>query len=108
MIDDAERITDVLKLLTGNQAVTLKDGRDLFIALSFDEQVNTILSCISLLKSGRTGGCDLRNVGGKQKSGVIKMRANISSSKYEEICIVDYSPAGLHENKSINLKELLK
>ena len=108
-----ERLTDKLmtshfKKMPGNQGSTLTDGKSTFINLSFDDQIAALINVISLLKSGRAGGCDLTKVKGKSSSGAMTLGANLSSSSYSEICIIDTSSAGLHENKSINLLDLLK
>ena len=93
--------------MPGNQFHVLKDGRDKFIVSDFDNQIATLLVVINMLKSGRAGGCDLSLIGGKTKSGAIYMGANLSSSNYSDIRIVDISPAGLHIKELCNLKELL-
>lgn len=93
--------------LPGNPIDILLSGRDAFCELLFDEQIRTLGNCINILKSGRNGGCDLRDVGGKAKSGVVCISANLSSAKYDDIRILDISPAGLHVNESVNLKDLL-
>jgi len=92
--------------MPGNQCSVLKEGRELFIKNDFDSQIQILVNCVNLLKSGRAGGCDLKAIGGKNASGVMTLGANISSSKYKDIRIIDYSPAGLHLNESVNLMEL--
>ena len=92
--------------MPGNQSETVKKGREKFVNLSFDEQLKLLVNAISLLKSGRAGGVDLSMVGGKSSSGAMIMGANLSSCKYKDVRVIDYSPAGLHENKSNNLMEL--
>ena len=99
---------DYYKRLPNNQSSVLQKGRDKFIEANFNEQIDLLKNCISLAKSGRAGGCDLKLIGGSNKSGVVYMAATLSAKNYAEICIIDYSPAGLHMNKSINLLELLK
>lgn len=96
------------KKMPGNQCETMKSGRVKFIELDFDVQISTLLNCIDLLKSGRTGGCDLKNIGGKSASGVVYISANLSACKYNDVHIIDISPAGLHENISCNLMELFE
>ena len=94
--------------LPGNQFILINSGREKFISLDFDDQIKVLVSCIDLLKSGRSGGCDLSMIGAKGKSsGDVYIGANLSSCKYSEVKLVDISPAGLHVKESINLKELL-
>lgn len=73
-----------------------------------EKQITVLMAIINLLKSGRAGGVDLTDIEGKGKSGVVRMGANLSSSPYDDIRIVDYSPAGLHRKESVNLKDFLK
>ncbi len=86
------------------------DGKDKFVALDFDKQITILLNAINLLKSGRAGGVDLKDVGGSSSSGVPVIGAKLSSIKnnYSDLRIVDMSPAGLHTKESINLLDLLK
>lgn len=96
------------KQMPGNQGEIVKAGKELFVSLDFDTQINVINSCVSLLKSGRSGGCDLSDIGGKSSSGVMVLGSNLSSAKYKDVRLIDVSPAGIFENQSINLMELLK
>lgn len=95
--------------MPGNPYEVIINGHAQFAALTFDKQLSVLLNCISLLKSGRTGGIDLSDIGGKKTSGSLTLGVNLSSCKYQDIRIVDSSPAGLFESSaySINLKELL-
>lgn len=94
--------------MPGCQYDVVINGREKFIALSLDEQVTILLELVALLKAGRAGGCNLQVIGGKSKSGAMTLGAALSSSSYEDIRIVDYSPAGLHRKVSVNLKDFLK
>ena len=94
--------------MPGCQYDVVVNGREKFIALSLDEQVTILLELVALLKAGRAGGCNLQVIGGKSKSGAMTLGAALSSSSYEDIRIVDYSPAGLHRKVSVNLKDFLK
>ena len=86
----------------------VEKGKQKFIELTVDNQILVLMSIINLLRAGRAGGVDLLTIGGKSKSGVMRLGANLSSSSYEDIRIVDYSPAGLHRKESVNLKDFLK
>ncbi len=92
--------------LPSNQRDTLLSGRDSFVDAEFDMQVALLLTLVNMLKSGRSGGCDLSLIGGSPNSGVLNIGAEILSSKFSDIRIIDVSPSGLHEKSSINLKEL--
>lgn len=95
--------------MPGNQYEVVMNGREQFTLLEFDLQIKVLQSIVDLLKSGRTGGCDLSCIGGKAQSGVVNIGANISSmiKHYSDIRLIDVSPAGLHEKTSVNLRELL-
>lgn len=94
--------------MPGCQARTVTEGKDKFEEMSVEGQVTVLLSLIELLKAGRAGGCDLKEIGGKSKSGAMNLGAAIASSSCEDIRIIDYSPAGLHKKVSVNLKDFLK
>lgn len=90
------------------QYAVVSGGREKFVVLSVEEQVMTLLNLVAIFKSGRASGCNLLAIGGKRDSGEMKIGAALSSSSYEDIRIVDYSPAGLHRKVSVNLKDFLK
>ncbi len=96
----------IFALMPGNQLEVLESGRVKFESLEFEEQIKVLLNCINLFKTGRAGGCDLSLIGGKPSGGAMTLGAAISSGKFKEIKIVDVSPAGLHENTTMNLMEL--
>lgn len=88
-------------------AVKLENGKNRFLLLSLDEQVKVLLSMVSILKSGRSVGCDLRLIGDVEKAAILTLNSNLSKLKgYKSIRIVDQSPAGLYERYSDNLLEL--
>ena len=90
------------------QYEVVANGRDKFTVLSLEEQVMLLLELVSLFKTGRASGCNLLAIGGKGISGSMKIGAALSASPYEDIRIVDCSPAGLHRKVSVNLKDFLK
>lgn len=94
--------------MPGCQSQIVSEGKERFQKMAVEQQVDLLLNLIDLMKSGRAGGRDLRAIGGKEKSGAMSLGANLSSSAYEEIRIIDYSPAGLHRKVSVNLKDFLK
>lgn len=84
----------------------LSENKDKFKALSIEEQSKVILNIISVLKTGRSGGCDLKLVGASSQSGAITINSCISNLKFKDVRIIDQSPTGLFEKKSENLMEL--
>ena len=86
----------------------MEKGKQKFVELTVESQISALMSMINLLRAGRAGGVDLLMIGGQSNSGVMRMGANLSSSPYDDIRIVDYSPAGLHRKESVNLKDFLK
>lgn len=84
-------------------------GRDAFIALSLEEQTMALLNILLLFKTSRSGGVDLSAVGGKSEVGDVKRSSKLSNWKknFKDVRIVDVSPAGLHEQTSANLLDLL-
>ena len=100
--------TSIFSQMPGCQKEVISDGKQKFMDIAIEEQVDALISIITLLKSGRAGGIDLTAINGKSKSGAMYLGANLSSSPYDDIRIVDYSPAGLHRKESVNLKDFLK
>ncbi len=87
----------------------LDDGAEAFRALLPEDQVAVLLVIVSLLKTGRKGGCDLTKIGGKPTVGVLTLSSTLSNwkKKYTTAYIVDSSASGLYETKSSNLLDLL-
>lgn len=94
--------------MPGCQKDVVADGKQKFMNIAIEEQVAVLISIITLLKSGRAGGIDLTAIGGKSKSGAMVLGTSLSTVIYDDIRIVDYSPAGLHRKESVNLKDFLK
>ena len=96
-------------LLPGNPYETIKKGRASFMLLSIKEQVKVLEQIINVLKTCRTGGCDLTAIGGVAKAAVGTLSSKLSnvSKTYSDFKIVDISASGLYEKKSQNLLELL-
>lgn len=94
--------------MPGCQKDVVADGKQKFMNIAIEEQVAVLISIITLLKSGRAGGIDLTAIGGKSKSGAMVLGTSLSTAIYDDIRIVDYSPAGLHRKESVNLKDFLK
>ena len=90
------------------QAKIVRNGKEKFSNLSLEEQTVTLIHIIECIKAGRKSKVDLRSIGGSTNAASVYMSANLSSSPYDDIRIVDYSPAGLHRKESVNLKDFLK
>ncbi len=91
-----------------NPVDTLINGRNKFIALSVPEQAKC-LGNIQMIFGRMAGGTDLTLIGGVAKAGVTTLSSALSNWKktYSEVRIIDQSAAGLYEQKSQNLLELL-
>lgn len=94
--------------LPGNQVETLKKGRPQFVDAECTEQINCLLGLMELLNAKRKN-CDLSAAGGAKMAGSIRISGNLSNwkKKYHDVRIIDRSAAGLFENSSENLLELL-
>ena len=78
-----------------------------FTHYTLEEQVVILSAMINLMKTGRKAGVDLTKVGGKAHSGVKTLNSFIFKIKdCGSIRIIDQSPTGLYEKKSVNLLEL--
>ena len=85
----------------------VKGGRTKFIALDLTEQTLTLSQIISLLKTGRSTGCNLKAVGESGQAGVLTLNSDLSKIKgHTSIRLIDQSSTGLYEKKSVNLLEL--
>lgn len=81
--------------------------REIFSKLDIADQVIALHRIMSLMKTGRSGGCDLTLIGEAKNAGVLMINSNLSKLKgYTTIRIIDQSVTGLYEKKSENLKEL--
>jgi len=85
----------------------ISDSKELFIGYTLEKQAAILSNMIELLKTGRKTGVDLSDVGGKSHSGVKTLNTFLFKVKdYKTIRIIDQSPTGLLEKKSVNLLEL--
>ena len=82
-------------------------GFESFVKLELTEQTIALSNLLSLLKTGRSTGCDLKLIGESGQAGVITLNSDLSKLKGRKaIYIIDQSPTGLYEKKSVNLLEL--
>jgi CRISPR-associated endonuclease Csn1 len=96
-------------LLLKTALETLKDGREIFLSLTTEKQVESLLSVLNLFATGRTQGCDLSSIGGAAHAAAMPMAAKFSGykGKYKTIRIINVSASGLFESKTKNLLEYL-
>jgi CRISPR-associated endonuclease Csn1 len=94
-------------VIYGKFGILFKNNRDNFEKISLTEQTKTLKEMIDLLKTNRSNGVNLLNVGGSGKSAKKKLNMKLFSiNDFSDIRIIDQSPTGLLEKKSPNLLEL--
>ena len=84
----------------------LKDGKERFNKENITDQALDLLKAVNILKTGRTGNCDLQFAGGVANFNTVRFNSVLDSKKFKEIYIIDQSPTGLFEKRSENLLEL--
>lgn len=84
----------------------LLKGVDLFSNLNITEQSLALMKCLSILKTGRASNVDLSFVGGQKNFHTERFGLVLNKKKYKRVFLVDQSPTGLFEKKSVNLVEL--
>lgn len=85
----------------------VKDGKEVFLQLSITEQAVALLNLLSLLKTGRSAGCDLKAFSASGQAGIMTLNSDFSKIKsISDIRIIDQSPTGLIERRSENLLAL--
>ncbi|MDO4557109.1 MAG: Cas9 endonuclease PAM-interacting domain-containing protein [Lachnospiraceae bacterium] len=91
------------------QKELIEDGEIIFGGLSEEEQVAVLSKLVLLLKSGRSGSCDLTAIKGSKMAGVYVIGSKLSGWKknFKRVSIIDSSTSGIHETKSLNLMELV-
>lgn len=84
---------------------TLTNGAEKFKNLSLRNQVFSLLSILSMFKTGRSGGCDLTLIGGSKASAVYVVSSNLQnlSKNFQDIRLIEVSASGLYTSKSRNL-----
>lgn len=90
-----------------NPLAALSSGREKFVSLSCEAQVDILLDVLGLF--GRAPSADLTSIGGASKAGVAMLSSTLSNWKnnYTDVRIVDQSASGLFESVSENLLDLL-
>ena len=84
----------------------INSGRECFCNMDPEEQVLALCNIVELFGCCKSGGTDLRSIGGKSSVGILTMNVELTSTKFKEIYIIDQSSTGLREKKSPNLIEL--
>ena len=89
-------------LRPGNQVNKYIDGREKFIGLTYvKEQCDVLLRFISMFNRTTVADKEFKTI----VNGYLS--AKLNNWKYNDVRIIDRSPAGLFEKRSMNLKELL-
>lgn len=91
------------------QKSLFQNGYDKFKTLSVEEQVQSLLMIVLLLKSGRAGTCDLSLLGGSKNSGTYSVSSKLSNwkKKYSDVRIIDMSASGIYKKESDNILDLI-
>ena len=100
--------TNVYKKVSAfNKIYDIMDkGEEEFNSLQLEKQVHVLVNIVYGFKTGRTTGCDLKDICGPANCAVITMNSTISDVKFESIRIIDQSATGLFEKISGNILEL--
>lgn len=114
-VDQNIKIYDLLTDKINNKTYSIKlsnigklfrDGRETFISLDLEKQVEALVNMLAVLKSGRSATCDLRLIGGAEKAAIISINSTLTKNNFKSVRIIDQSPTGLYEKISENLLEL--
>ena len=90
-----------------DMADVLQNKRTVFCGLTVEEQVKALKEIVSILKSGRSVFCNLSYLDESKQACISKLGAVLTGNKkINSIVIVDKSPTGLFEKKTVNLLEL--
>ncbi len=97
------------RMLPANPYSLLLSGRDKFCALPTEAQVTCLTNLLMYFQRKGSNGTDLSAIGGSKQSGLKLLNSALSNWKkaYRDVHIIDTSPAGLSENSSDNLLDLL-
>jgi len=84
----------------------LKEGKSKFVVQDITTQVLSLLKLLTLLKTGRSANCDLSFAGGVANFNTVRFNSTLDLKKNNSVYIIDQSPTGLFEKKSVNLLKL--
>lgn len=91
----------------GNQQKTMEDGAAAFEQLDVEKQIAFFNSVIPWFNT-IPGSFDFSLIGGSKNAGVKLLSCNLSNwQQYKDVRIIDASPSGIYEKRSVNLLELL-
>ena len=107
LMEFADKLNLLFAKMPGSKITLQQSAIEHFKDLSLNDQVQALSSIVLYLKTNRAGACDATGFGGASKTGVLYLNASLSNWIYSDVHIIDCSPSGLFESKSINLKELL-
>lgn len=84
-------------------------GKEKFENLSIDLQCQILMNIIGVLKTGRNGGCDLKDIGGAANAANYIINSRVSNWKkdYKSVKIIDESASGIFRKESENILEWL-
>ena len=101
--------SDPFQKLPANPYQLLKKERNRFCELTEEAQILCLTNLLLYFQRSGNNGIDLSLLGGSKKSGTKLLNASLSNWKknYSNVQILDCSPAGLRENYSENLLDLL-
>lgn len=95
-------VNSIYKVKLKAQIKNLEEGKDSFVNLDVEKQVEVLLQILNMLRCNSSTG-NLLPIGCGKSCGTITLQKNITKCK--ELCIINQSVTGLFENK-INLLEL--
>ena len=84
----------------------LDSGRERFEDEDVTAQAINLKEALFVLKAGRTMDCNLEFSGGVKKFNTVRLNSVLNKTVFKNIHIIDQSPTGLFEKKSVNLLEL--
>lgn len=85
---------------------SLSYGEERFQRLTLADQVEVLLEIVKAFKTGRRSPCNLSKIGGSASGVTMRINADISSTGFKTIEIIDQSVTGLFEKSTGNLLEL--
>lgn len=84
----------------------LENGKELFENSDLTTQTLNLFKIASILKTGRSSNCDLKFAGGVANFNTVRFSSVLNPKKNSAVYMIDQSPTGLYEKKSVNLLEL--
>lgn len=85
---------------------TMLSKIDTFRGLQRTQQALAIMKCLEILKTGRSTAADLGMIGSVKNFHTERISFVIDKKKNKSFYIIDQSPTGLYEKRSVNLLDL--